>query len=67
MSTAKKKFSYDESIAEVEQILERLQTDEMPLDTMLADVKRAVELLGKCKGQLTEASDMIDRLFEEDK
>ena len=49
----KKKMTYAEATAEIEQILARLRSDQTAnVDTLAADVKRATELIGYCRERL---------------
>lgn len=49
----KKKMTYAEATAEIEQILTRLRNDQTAnVDTLAADVKRATELIAYCRERL---------------
>ena len=50
---AKKNLSYSEALAELESIVRKLQSGDCDVDELVADTKRAVELLTYCKGKLT--------------
>lgn len=54
-TTKKQEFSYAEAMAEVEQILARFNTQQMDVDTLAAEVKRATELIAQCKERLVRA------------
>lgn len=56
---AKKKLTYAEAVAEIEQILARLRGDEVDVDTLSAEVKRATELIEQCKAQLTDVEKAV--------
>lgn len=67
MATSQKNFSYDESVAEIEKILDDLQNNEsLPFDDMIANVEKAVALLKQCKTKLTEVDKKLNALFEND-
>ena len=53
--TKKQELSYAEAMAEVEQILARFNTQQMDVDTLAAEVKRATELIAQCKERLVRA------------
>ena len=55
----KKKLSYNEAIAEIEQILARLRDEQIDVDTLAAEVKRATELIEQCKAQLTDVEKAV--------
>ncbi len=50
----KEKISYSEAVAEVEAILARLQAEEMPIDELSEQVKRATSLIKLCRERLTQ-------------
>lgn len=54
-TTKKQELSYAEAMAEVEQILARFNTQQMDVDTLASEVKRATELIAQCKGRLLRA------------
>lgn len=62
---AKKQLSYSEAIAQIELLMERFRTDEMDIDTLTAEVKRATELIAMCKERLTKVEKEVEQLFEE--
>jgi len=47
-----KKLSFGEAVTEVEEILANLESDEVDIDTLGGEVKRAVELIQICKDKL---------------
>lgn len=54
-TTKKQEVSYAEAMADVEQILARFNTQQMDVDTLAAEVKRATELIAQCKERLVRA------------
>ena len=54
-TTKKQEVSYAEAMAEVEQILARFNTQQMDVNTLAAEVKRATELIAQCKERLVRA------------
>ena len=52
---AKKEVTYAEAMAEIEKILARLRNEEMDVDSLAAEVKRATELIASCKARLRKA------------
>jgi len=49
---AKKKQSYENAINELESILEKMENDELIIDELSKEIKRASELIKFCKTQL---------------
>jgi exodeoxyribonuclease VII small subunit len=60
-----KKFSYNASMAEVEQILESLNKNDLDVDELSQKVERATELLQLCKRKLYETEQEIQAVFDE--
>ena len=56
----KSKITYAQAIAEVEQILERFNNEQMNVDELGAQVKRAAELIRLCKERLRKAEKEVD-------
>ena len=61
---AKKKLTYTEAVAEIEQILARLRGEQIDVDTLVAEVKRATELIAQCKAQLTDVEKAVKESLE---
>ena len=61
---AKKKLTYTEAVAEIEQILARLRGEQIDVDTLASEVKRATELIAQCKAQLTEVEKAVKDILE---
>lgn len=61
---AKKKLTYTEAVAEIEQILSRLRGEQIDVDTLAAEVKRATELIAQCKAQLTDVEQAVKDILE---
>ena len=62
---AKKKLTYTEAVAEIEQILARLRGEQIDVDTLASEVKRATELIVQCKAQLTEVEKAVKSELDE--
>jgi exodeoxyribonuclease VII small subunit len=61
----KTKLSYKEAFAELEIILDKLENNELEVDDLTSNVKRAAELLKLCKGKLFETESEIEKIIEE--
>jgi exodeoxyribonuclease VII small subunit len=61
-----KKLTYKEAVSEIEEILEKLENDELDIDELAVKVKRVSVLLRYCKEKLTttdkEIQSVIDNL-----
>lgn len=62
----KSKISYAEAISEVEQILERFNNEQMDIDEMGKQVKRAAELIRLCKERLHKVEKEVADILKEE-
>lgn len=60
-----KEFTYSEAIAEIEQIIARLRNEQTEVDTLSAELKRATELIARCKEQLRHVETSVKEQLEE--
>ena len=61
---AKKELTYAEAMAEIEKILGRLRSEEMNVDGLAAEVKRATELIASCEARLRKAEADVNKVLE---
>ena len=61
---AKKELTYTEAMAEIEKILARLRSEEMDVDGLAAEVKRATELIASWKARLRKAEEKVNKVLE---
>ncbi len=61
----RKKISYNEALEELESILERIQDQELDVDELSTNVKRASELLGLCKQKLRATETDVEKILRE--
>ena len=61
---AKKELTYAEAMAEIEKILGRLRSEQMNVDGLAAEVKRATELIASCKARLRKAEADVNKVLE---
>ena len=61
---AKKEMTYAEAMAEIEKILARFRNEEMDVDSLAAEVKRATELIAGCKSRLRKAEEEVSKILE---
>lgn len=55
-----KELTYDKAYQELQTIVDRLQSEEIGLDTLSKEVKRAAELVAFCKEKLRSIETEID-------
>ena len=63
---AEQLFSYTEAMAEIERIMTKLRGERVDVDTLTAEVKRASELIEKCKTRLRTTEEEVRKLFNEE-
>jgi len=60
---AKKSFSYKNAVSEIEEIMNKLENNEFDLDDLSKNVKKASELIEKCKDKLHKTEDEIEGIL----
>ncbi len=61
----KKKLSYKEALTEVEEILEKLENEELDVDKLTESIKRVSFLLKYCKEKLTTTEGEVQKLIDD--
>lgn len=62
---AAKKVSYSEAMAEIEDILEKIESEELDVDELAEKVKRVSVLLKTCKDKLTQTNEQVEQILKE--
>jgi exodeoxyribonuclease VII small subunit len=62
---ATKKISYNEAMAEIEAVLEKIENDELDVDELAEKVKRVSTLLKTCKDKLTKTNEQVEQILKE--
>jgi exodeoxyribonuclease VII small subunit len=62
---AKKEFSFSEAVNEIEKILRNIESGNLNIDILSAEVKRASELIRECQKKLKTTEDEINAIFKE--
>lgn len=57
--------TYREALDELRAINERLSRDDVDVDTLLDDVKRASELISFCRERLTSVGERLEEVLED--
>jgi len=63
--TTKKAVTYNEAMAEVEEILEKIENEELDVDDLAEKVKRVSVLLKICKDKLLKTNDQVEQILKE--
>lgn len=61
----KKKQTYKDAVAEIEEIVEQLENNELDVDELTAKVKKASLLLKFCKEKLYETETEIEKIIKD--
>ena len=62
----KENLKYEEAVAELEQIVNRMENDELNIDSMGEQLMRAQQLIKLCKAKLTKTDEEIKKILAED-
>lgn len=61
----KKEFSFNEAVGKIEEILKNIESGELDVDKLSAEVKNASELIRQCQKKLKSTEDEINSIFKE--
>ncbi len=62
---AKKEIKYSEAINEIENILHKIEQDEMDIDELSIHVKHVSDLVKLCKKKLKQTENDIQKIIDE--
>ena len=60
-----KDLTYNQAVAELEQILRLMQSDECDIDRLAALTRRATELIAECRSRLTAPEEELRAILEQ--
>lgn len=55
---------YEEALGELERLVEKMESGEMPLDDLLTHYQRGVQLLNACRDRLAAVEDQVKLMDE---
>lgn len=58
------KMSYNDAVAELENILKMMQSDECDIDGLTRLTKRATDLIAECRKRLTATDEELSKILE---
>lgn len=61
---AAKKLNYKQALEEIEQIVRKIENEELDIDELSSMVKRAAELIKMCKGKLKDTTADLENIIE---
>lgn len=62
-----KDINYEEAVAQLESIVERMENEQLDIDELTTELKTAQKLIKLCKARLTKVDDDIKKILDEDK
>lgn len=62
---AKKEFSFNEAVIEIEDILRNIESGDLDIDKLSVEVKRASELIKQCQKKLRSTEEEINNIFKD--
>lgn len=62
---AKKEFSFNEAVSEIEKILQVIENGALDVDRLATEVKRASELIKQCQKKLRVTEEEINSIFKD--
>ncbi|USD20933.1 exodeoxyribonuclease VII small subunit [Microbulbifer variabilis] len=65
MVAKKKSASFEQSLEALEELVERLEAGDLPLEEALADFEQGVKLTRECQKKLASAEQKVKMLMEE--
>jgi exodeoxyribonuclease VII small subunit len=63
----KEKINYDTAVAEIEEILEKIEEGNLGVDELAEKVKRVSQLLKICRDRLQASEEQINKILDKDK
>ena len=60
-----KEIKYEAALAELQTIVDKMENDELDIDQMSEQLKRAQELIKLCKDKLTKTDEEIKKILAE--
>ena len=57
-------LKYEDALRQIEQIVEKLENNELDIDTMGEQLKTAQKLIRLCKDKLTKTDDEVKKILE---
>ena len=63
---AKEEMKYEQAVRELEEIVDRMENDELDIDQLSEQLKRAKLLVKLCRDKLIKADEEIKKLLNEE-
>ena len=66
MAKEEKELSFEESLNNLEEIVKKLETGEVPLDDAINEFNKAMKLAKDCGDKLNNAEEAVNKILSED-
>ena len=63
---SKEEIKYEKAVSELEEIVDKMERDELDIDQLSEQLKRAKVLVKLCKDKLTKTDEEIKKLLSEE-
>ena len=63
---SKEEMKYEKAVSELEEIVDKMERDELDIDQLSEQLKRAKVLVKLCKDKLTKTAEEIKKLLSEE-
>ena len=63
---SKEEMKYEKTVSELEEIVDKMERDELDIDQLSEQLKRAKVLVKLCKDKLTKTDEEIKKLLSEE-
>lgn len=61
-----KEMKYEEAVRQLETIVDKLENNELDIDELSAELKKAQQLIKLCKDKLTKTDEEIKKILDAD-
>lgn len=58
-------IKYEEAVKQIEDIVRRLENDEMDIDSLGTELKKAQKLIKMCKDKLTKTEEEVKKILQD--
>ena len=58
-------IKYEEAIRQIEEIVDRLENDDIDIDTLGPELTKAQKLIKMCKDKLTKTEEEVKKILDE--
>ena len=65
-TTGKQELKYEEAVRQLETIVEKLENNELDIDELSTELKKAQQLISLCKDKLTKTDAEIKKILDKE-